>query len=173
MENQDMNYTEDVDTQPIIFTSKQKILIIGIGNILLQDCGIGVHIIKELQKMNLPDNIELIDGGTHGLDLMDYTNKGVDKVIIINALTGGMVPGSVFRLSPNEIITSTKHISFFHQTELIETFHMIDLFRRKPGEIVIIGIVPKETEWSLTLSSELQNKLPEIIRVVFDEIEKK
>lgn len=168
MENQEMNES----SQPTTFVSKPKILIIGIGNTLLQDEGIGVHIIKELQKMNLPDNIYLIDGSSGELHLMEYMNKGIDKVMLIDAIKGGRVPGTTFRLSPTEIMTTTKHIYSLHQTELIEIFKMIDVFVRKPREIVIMGVVPKEIEWGLTLSPELQGKIPQIIRVIFDEIEK-
>jgi len=169
MENQLMNEY----SQPTTFVSQPKILIIGIGNILLQDEGIGVHIIKELQKMNLPENIYLIDGGSGEVNLMDYTNKGIDKVIIIDAIKGGKTHGLTFRLSANEILSTTKHIYAFHQSELVGIFKILDVFSRKPKEIVILGVVPKEIEWSLTLSPELQGKIPQIIRVVFDEIENK
>lgn len=169
MGDQKINHIKDEYSQ----ASKDKIIIIGLGNTLLQDAGIGVHIIQELQKMNLPDNIELIDGGTAGLDLMDYMNKGVDKVIIIDAVKGGRTPGTVFRLSANEIMTTTKHIFSIHQADLVDAIKMIDLFGRKPQEIVIIGVVPDEIEWALNLSPVLQSKIPEIIRVILDEIEKK
>ncbi|MEW6618576.1 MAG: HyaD/HybD family hydrogenase maturation endopeptidase [bacterium] len=167
-QNIDFEYTQSIPSGP-----KPKIMIIGLGNILLQDEGIGVHIIKALQKMDIPDNIDLVDGGTAELDLMNYMNKGIDKVIIIDAVKGGSKAGTTFRLSVNEIMATTKHISSLHQKELIEAIKMLELFTRKPREIVILGIVPKETEWSLTLSPELQNKIPEITRIVFDEIEKK
>ncbi|MEW6096460.1 MAG: HyaD/HybD family hydrogenase maturation endopeptidase [bacterium] len=170
MGNQDTSYTKDEYSPP---TYKPKILIIGLGNTLLQDEGIGVHIIQKLQTMDIPDNIELVDGGTAGLDLMEYMNKGIDKVIIIDAVKGGRIPGTTFRLSAKEIMTTTKHIYSMHQAEVAEAIKIIDSFGRKPKEIVIIGVVPKETEWSLTLSPELQNKIPYIIRVIFDEIEEK
>lgn len=169
MENQDLNEASQLTT----FVSKPKILIIGIGNTLLQDEGVGVYIIRELQKMNLPDNIYLIDGGSGELHLMDYMNKGIDKVMIIDAIKGGRVPGTTFRLSPAEIMSTTKHLYSFHQTELFEIIKMIDIFIKKPKEIVIIGIVPNEIEWGLTLSPKLQDKIPTIIQVIFDEIEKK
>lgn len=172
MENQDVNYTEDYSS-PTDFVPKPKILIIGIGNTLLQDEGIGVHIIEELQKIGLPDNIYLVNGGSGELDLMDYMHKGIGKVIIIDAIKGGRMHGTTFRLSATEIISARKHIYAFHQTELIDLCHGIDLFGRKPKEIVIIGVVPCKTEWSLTLSPELQSKIPDIIRVILDEIEKK
>jgi hydrogenase maturation protease len=175
MENQSLNYKEDEYSllTPSTPTPKPKILVIGIGNTLLQDEGIGVHIIQALQKMEIPDNINLVDGGTEELDLMEYSNKGIDKVIIIDAIRGGTKPGTTFRLSPNEIMATTKHIYSMHQKDLVDAFKMIDLFAKKPKEIVIIGVVPKETEWSLKLTPELQSKIPDIIRVIFDEIEKR
>lgn len=172
MENQEINYPEQ-DSYSTTLVPKPKILIIGIGNTLLQDEGIGVHLINELRKMSVPDNVFLVDNSSGELDLMDYMHKGIEKVIIIDAIKGGRTPGTTFRLSANEVITATKHIYALHHTELVDTCHMIDLFGRKPKEIVIVGVVPKETEWSLSLSPELQAKVPEIIRVVFDEIEKK
>ena len=73
------------------FNERRPILILGIGNILLRDEGVGVRVIETLQKQKLPDTIDLVDGGTSGADLIDILADR-RKVIIVDAVDAGISP---------------------------------------------------------------------------------
>ncbi|MFP3946925.1 MAG: hydrogenase maturation protease, partial [Archaeoglobaceae archaeon] len=75
-----------------------KIAVIGIGNILLGDEGVGVRIVEELRKSDLPENVEVHDGATSGIALLNFL-VDKDKVIIVDAVKGGEEPGTVYQFS--------------------------------------------------------------------------
>ena len=75
-----------------------RILVLGIGNILLSDEGVGVHVINRLQEtFAIPDGIEIIDGGTMGLDLMPYFEGKTDVVVVDAICSDGEKPGTIRR----------------------------------------------------------------------------
>ena len=150
--------------------TKVRVGIIGVGNILLKDEGVGVHIARALQEVNIPHgiNLEIIDGGT-SLDLPVYF-EGVDKLIIIDAVKAGSKPGAIYRFHPCDLTLETKGVISVHELGLEQSLKMMSLIGNEPKEIVIIGIEPKEIDWGTELSAELQQKIPEIIKVVLEEI---
>jgi hydrogenase maturation protease len=74
----------------------KKILIMGIGNYLMADEGVGVHAAEQLQRMTWPENIEVLDGGTGGFHLLEYFEVH-DHVILIDATLDGREPGTIVR----------------------------------------------------------------------------
>lgn len=109
----------------------KKILIAGIGNLLLTDEGAGVHIIRELSKRKLPDNVELVDIGTASFDLLTFM-EGKDKVIIIDAIAVDDEPGTLYKLSPDDIISGKqKLLTSLHQFGIPE---VLNSMRQKRGE---------------------------------------
>src|SRR3990172_2748322 len=83
-------------------TDQKNILILGLGNLLLSDEGVGAHIVNQLQKMTLPGNVEAIDGGTGGFEFLNHF-YGKKKVIIVDAMRGNVEPGTIFRCSPDDL----------------------------------------------------------------------
>ena len=149
---------------------KVRVAVIGVGNLLLKDDGIGVHIAHALQEVNIPHgiNLEIIDGGT-SLDLPAYF-EGVDKLIIIDAVKTGNKPGAIYRFHPCDLTLETKGVISVHELGLEQSLKMMSLTGDEPKDIVIIGIEPEEIDWGMELSAELQQKIPEIIGVVLEEI---
>jgi hydrogenase maturation protease len=145
-----------------------RIVVIGVGNLLLKDEGIGVHTVKALQEIDLPPDIELIDGGTSP-DLIAYTRTG-DKMIIIDAARTGGEPGAVYRFGPEDLAVGKGTITSAHEMGIAENLKLMALTGNEPREIVIIGIEPKDIDWGTELSPEIQVKLPEIIKVVLREM---
>ena len=76
--------------------SPHKIVILGIGNILLTDEGIGVHVANELAKMDLPSGLSVVEGGTDGFRLLNVITEA-DRLIVVDAVKGGAKPGSIYR----------------------------------------------------------------------------
>lgn len=149
----------------------KDILIVGVGNILLGDEGIGVHVIRKLQKINLPDNVELLDIGVDSFSLILHAS-GRKKIIIIDAVKSGSDAGNVYRLSTNEIEREKDKFLSLHQIGIGDILTYLALLQTKAisAEIVIIGIEPSEIKWGIELSPCLKEKMPQIINAILKEI---
>jgi hydrogenase maturation protease len=150
---------------------KAPILILGVGNILQTDDGVGVHVIDQMAGLSFPDEVELFDGGTAGLDLLSIIENR-DQLIVIDAVDGGMKPGTIFRFTPDDIACQQNPIHSLHQIGLIEALRLAKLNDRAPEKTLIIGVQPGEIDWGIALSRPLRKRLPKIITIVKDEIAK-
>lgn len=140
----------------------------GVGNLLLRDEGIGIHVAHALQEMMLPDCVEVLDGGTSS-DL-PYLVEGADKLVVVDAMRAGGEPGAVYRLTPEDVAARFDILISAHQMGLLESLRAMNS-ESEPREVVIIGVEPKEMDWGLEPSPELREKLPEIVQAVLREIE--
>ncbi len=145
-----------------------RIVIIGVGNLLLKDEGIGIHAVKALQEIDLPADIRLIDGGTSP-DLIAYTRAG-DKVIIIDAARAGGEPGAIYRFKPEDLAEEKAALASAHEMGVLENLKLMTLSGNEPQDIIIIGIEPGEIDFGTELSPELEKKLPKIVEIVLKEI---
>lgn len=147
----------------------KKILIMGVGNLLLKDEGFGIHIVRGLKKLELPENVELLDGGVLGPNLLGYI-ENIEKLIVIDIVNATMKPGKIFRIKPEQIKNkSQKSFLSFHQIGLLETLNMAEILGGK-FETIIFAIQPKSIEMGMELSEELKEKIPEMIKLVLNEI---
>ena len=151
-------------------TKPVKIGILGMGNQLLKDEGIGVHIARALERTPSPGNVELevIDGGT--LPDAPLAFEDVDKLIVVDALQAGGEPGAVYRFRPEDIGPDDKILTSLHQISLLENLWLMEQFGQRPKDVVIIGIEPYDLNWGLELSEKLQERVPQIINVVLKEV---
>ena len=140
--------------------------VVGIGNTLLKDEGVGCHVAHALERIPLPD-VEIIDGGTSSdvLQLID----DADKLIIVDAVRGGGVPGEIYRFRPEDVTLEEEHLLSLHDMSFVDSLKLMRLWRNI-GEAVIIGIEPREIGWGLELSAELREKMPRIIDTVLEEL---
>lgn len=150
-------------------TKVQDILILGIGNILLKDEGVGVHVVNKLKEMPLPENVEVIDGGTAGLDLTDFIANR-KKVIVIDTVKAGEKPGTIYRLTEKNLKIKPKAIMSFHEIDFLDALYMSEVMGEKPDETVIIGIEPEDMSDGTDLSPEIEERIPKIIEVVMKEL---
>lgn len=147
-----------------------RILVLGVGNILLRDEGVGVRVVERLQEMyTFSPNVRLLDGGTLGLRLLEpITEAGY--LIVVDAIRTGQPAGTIERLS---LATLRKRISLknsLHQLDLLETLAYAQFLKNLP-ETVIVGIVPEDTvTLSLELSETLRARLEDLVSVVLEEI---
>jgi hydrogenase maturation protease len=148
-----------------------RILIIGVGNYLLMDEGVGIHIINELEQYKLPQNVEIYDGGTGGFKLVDLV-YGANKVIFIDAVDMGKRPGTVTAFKPEDVRSMYPKKKYsLHDTDLSEVIKMIKLLGNPP-EIEIIGVQPETINYGILLTEKLKNSVPNIIQTVLNRIEK-
>ena len=152
-------------------TVRCPVLILGVGNILLRDEGVGVRVVQAMEQMELPPGVELFDGATAGLDLLD-TLADRRRVIIIDAVEGDSEPGTVFRLSPEDLLPRANAGVSLHEIGLLETLTVAKRMGVAPREIVVIGVKPKEVNCGLDLSPEIARLVPEIIELIVAELER-
>lgn len=150
----------------------KKILILGVGNILLRDEGLGVHVVEKIIKEHpLPENVEVIDGGTLGLRLIPYL-EGRDAVFIIDAVDMGREPGELFRIESHGIddIYNERKLSA-HQIGLREVLALSRLQQILPQKVLLFGIQPKTVDIGLDLSEPVSSRLDELIKMLLDEVQ--
>lgn len=149
---------------------EKSILVLGVGNLLLKDEGVGVHVARRLQGIDLPAEVEVIDGGTGGLDLLD-TIEGREKVIVIDAVRAGQPPGTIYRFSGEDIEEKKKSWLSLHDIDMTDLLKLADVLGVKRPEITVLGIEAKDMESAdLELSPEIEAKIPRVIEFVLKEI---
>ena len=146
-----------------------SILILGVGNILLSDEGIGVRVVEAMRELKLPDNVELLDGGTGAFDLIDILAER-KRVIVIDAVEGGGEPGAIYRFHPDDIKSQRYHIMAAHQISLLDALAMAKIAGCAPPEVIIYGIEPKNLEWGTELSPEVVAVVPQAVGLVQTEL---
>ena len=148
-----------------------KIMVLGIGNILMRDEGVGVRTIEYLQKMNLPKEVELLDGGTSTPLLFPYFTE-IDHLIVIDAVKGNMPPGSIYRLGLADLVPPDDSPVSLHDLGLVDALNMAAMTGKRPKSIVIFGIEPKIIDWGMELSPEVEACIPKVAQLVLEEVEK-
>jgi hydrogenase maturation protease len=149
-----------------------RILVMGVGNILFTDEGLGVRVIEALEeKYTFSENVELFDGGTLGMRLMDPIMNS-DYLIVVDAVLGDGEPGDVYRLTDDDLRKSLAFKNSMHQTDLVDTLIYCDIAGNRP-EAVVVGVEPYDFQtMAVELSGTIQEKLPSILEKVVGEISK-
>lgn len=140
--------------------------IIGIGNPLKGDDGIGIVLIKEIEE-KVPSNIQVYDVGS-GIMKTLHILRDLDKAIIVDAVHFGGEPGDFRFFEPKEAKSLVESKSS-HDVDLIEVMELSDQLGELPGETLIMGVEPKDVSFREELSPILKKKLP----VLVDELYKK
>jgi len=155
--------------------NKKKILVLGIGNLLFKDEGIGIHVVNNMSDMALPPDVEVMDGGTSS-PVFTFLIEKREKVIVIDAMQAGGAPGTIYRLSEKEFFEKRKgHPRTTQETEFEDALSTAILMKTNPKELIFIGVEPedmgeKDLKLKIELSPTLQKKMPEIIEMVIREI---
>jgi hydrogenase maturation protease len=139
------------------------VLILGIGNLLLQDEGVGVHVIKELQRrFDFPAQVELLDGGTAGMELVEALLDR-EQVMIIDAIRTGDPPGTLVELEGDQVPVFLQNHLTPHQLGLTDVLATLTIAGRKPERLLLFGIVPEAMELSLSLSDRIEQRIDPLI----------
>jgi hydrogenase maturation protease len=136
----------------------KKIGVVGVGNILFKDEGIGVFVVKYLQEnYQFKPDVDLIDAGTLGFGLMSYLHE-YDHIILIDTISIKDTPGSVYRLTPEELSGLASYHQTAHEVEVLQMIELTPL-TGKMADTVVIGVVPKLIDASeIGLTEELEDK---------------
>jgi len=149
--------------------SPPNIVILGIGNLLLSDEGVGVHIAHKLMDMDLPKGVSVVEGGTDGFRLLNVITA-TDRLIVVDAVKGSSPPGSIYRFDIDEVKNSPSGFkTSIHQIGILEVINMSGLIGKTP-HTTVIGIEPKSIEMGMELSPEIKEKIPRIIELILNEL---
>lgn len=152
----------------------KRIVVAGVGNLLLRDEGVGIHVVNELRKHSLPEYVEVYDFGVRGLGILDSL-EGADKAILVDAVKMGDKPGTIYRFSLDEIETEDRILKMIsiHDLDLMTAVRIGKFTYKLPKDIVVIGIEPETAdEYGMELTPKVKEAVPKVVQAVLDEIKK-
>lgn len=150
----------------------KKIGVIGIGNPLRQDDGVGIVLLEKLieRKDDLPGDIEYVDGGTGGVSLLHILAR-FDIVIIIDAVSFGGHPGESKLFKPDAVKSQKRFVNIStHESDFLKIIELSKKLKMDPGEIFVFGIQPNDVSYGANLSPELQQKVESLFTSLKEEI---
>jgi len=147
-----------------------RVVVLGAGNILLSDEGLGVHAIERLSlAYSLPSDVDIIDAGTCGMEMLDEL-EGLDALIMVDAVRAGQPPGTPVRLTGDAVPVFFKSKLSPHQIGLCDVLATLDLLGRAPKYTAIVGVQPLSLALGMELSAEVESVMPVLLRMVVDEL---
>lgn len=151
---------------------EKKVLILGVGNELMSDEGVGVHVVKQLQSMNIfSADVELIEGGTDGFGLINIITDA-DRLIVIDSIKGDSEPGTLYKFDIEDAPgTPDLFKTSVHQIGILEVINLSSLIGKTP-QTTVIGVEPKSIATGMELSDAVRAKIPRVIELVKEEVEK-
>lgn len=155
---------EDSDRSP------RTVLVLGAGNILLSDEGVGVRVVEALQqRYQMPEQVELLDGGTCGMDLLDVI-AGRDHLILVDAVNTGSPPGTVVRYADREFPAVFRTRTSPHQLGLADVLGLLTLLDSAPKRVTVIGVQPHSLDIGIELTPVVAARLDELVDLVTAEL---
>lgn len=146
----------------------EKIVVLGIGNILMQDEGFGVRVIEMLnQSHSFPPHVQLLDGGTLGMELLRFID-GAERLLILDAINGDGPPGTHYQLSNEEVSAYFKNKVSMHELGIQDVLTALNLLGKPVNEVVILGIQPAVIDVGLELTPTVQAAAEQTVKHVTD-----
>lgn len=151
--------------------SQGKILILGIGNTVMADDGVGVKIIHHLQQnYTFPEYVEVLDGGTLGLDLLPKL-ESLDRLILVDAIEIGREPGAWTRLAGEELPIALETKLSPHQMGVKDLLAVSQLMGHMPENMALYGIQPKSIEMDTELTPEVSAAMEPVLHELLLELQ--
>jgi hydrogenase maturation protease len=150
--------------------NRPKVLVLGIGNLVMSDDGVGVKVVQRLQcEYRFAESVEVMDGGTLGLDLLPKL-EGIERLIVVDAVETGEKPGTCVRLTGEELPIALATKVSPHQMGLKDLLSVAELMGHSPGEMVLIGVQPGSIEMDTELTADVEVKVDELVCMVLNEL---
>lgn len=148
-----------------------KNIVIGVGNLLFKDEGIGIYAAKYIEEnYSFEPSIEIIDGGTLGFKLMSYFQE-YDNVIILDTVSIEDIPGEIFRLPSDVLLGLGNYRKTAHEVEIVEMLEICSVLDEHAA-VTIMGIIPEDIEKvEIGLTQKIESRFEEYIAHVIKEIE--
>ena len=139
-----------------------RTLILGIGNLLLCDEGVGVHVARALQQEQLPETVVVLEVGTAFLDALPEIERA-DRIIVVDAMRAGQAPGTIYRV-PFADCVKPECIASLHGFDLSRVIYLAG--RQAVPEVTVIGVEPVRIGWGTELSPEIREMVPAITAAI-------
>ena len=148
-----------------------QIVVLGLGNILLRDEGVGVRVIEELQRRyDFFPPVKMLDGGTAGFGLVTEI-EGCNKLLVVDAVKAGNEPGTVYKFKSGDITVTIPQTLSVHDLGFFEALEQWKMLGINP-EVIFFGIEPEDmNSWGFDLTPSIQNKLPKLVALVIDQLQ--
>jgi len=147
-------------------------LVLGIGNLVMSDDGVGVQVLQRMQReCRFQAGVELLDGGTLGLDLLPRL-EGVDHLLVVDAVETGKAPGTLVRLVDDEIPQALATKVSPHQMGLQDLLVVARLQGFAPQEMVLWGVQPESIEMGMELSDPVNSQVEILIEKTLEELKR-
>ncbi|MFH0823306.1 MAG: HyaD/HybD family hydrogenase maturation endopeptidase [Pseudomonadota bacterium] len=148
-----------------------RVVVLGVGNVLLKDEGIGVRVIEELaRRYTFPDRVKIVDGGTQGLWLMS-TLQECDHLVVVDAVLGGGEPGTLYRLTRRDLPRGLRAKQSAHDSDLVEALNLCELIGQGPGSVVVVGVEPQDIQpFGLELTEVVGSRIEDLLDGVIKEL---
>jgi hydrogenase maturation protease len=145
-------------------------VVIGLGNPLRGDDGVGVRVVEVLAAQPLPQDVEVVDGGTQGLGIVSLM-EGRRRAIVVDAASVGRSPGQFVRFTLDEarLLGDDQPLSV-HAAGLGDALLLAQVLGTLPDEVIIFGVQPSRVQWDSSLSPEVEAALPALIAAVLAEV---
>ncbi len=164
-----------VSSPPSLFSAmdmseRRRITILGLGNILLQDEGFGVHFVRWLENnYRIPEGVKIVEGGTLGYGLLD-TVCSCDKLFVIDVIKVKDEPGSAYRFTKEEVDAQMLEPTSAHEVSFQDVLCKAELIDELP-EVVFLCIVPNEyKDTGLELTPLMRDKFSDVERLLLKEL---
>ena len=148
-----------------------KLLVLGIGNMLLTDDGVGVFAAQELMKETWPEQVTIREGGTFTQDIF-YSFKGYSHLLVLDVVHCGGRPGTLYRLTEDALIKDEKQRLSIHDIALVDSLRMAEALFGTKAELLVLGVEPKDyVTWNIGLSDEVSAVFPDFLALAKKEIQ--
>ena len=146
------------------------VLVLGMGNILLTDEGLGVRALESFRaRYEIPDGVELLDGGTTGMGLLDDIG-GRAQLLVLDAVQTGAPPGTLAVLRDDQVPVYFRRRATPHQLGLSDVLATLELAGEKPASVTVLGLVPDSLDLSLELSATILARLGDLVDALAAEL---
>ena len=146
-----------------------SLLVLGLGNVLCGDDGLGVAAVKEIhRRYNVPESAQVLDGGTLGLSLLSYFESEQD-VILVDAITTDQEAGEFVRLEGDDVAPAVRNSLSVHQigvADLIDALRLIDIY---PRNLILLGLVPETLDLWIEMSEPVEIMMPFLLDRIVEE----
>lgn len=131
------------------------LLVLGVGNLLLSDDGVGVLAAQKLMGENWPENVTIREAGTFTQDVF-YTFEGFSHILVLDVVHSTGVPGDIYRLGKDDLIHNESQRLSLHDIDLLDSLHMAERYFKRPMDLTVLGIEPQNfTTWNIGLTDTL------------------
>jgi hydrogenase maturation protease len=159
------NFAQGSVTKPI------GVLVLGLGNVLLGDDGLGAAVVARLERnYRIPPGVSLEDGGTLGLSLLGLLAES-DRVILVDAVRTGSAPGTLVRIDGEDVMDAVRERLSPHQVGVADLLDAARLMGCYPSTVTLLGLVPEFIDLSLVRSGSVEAKLDELVEAVVQEVQ--